>query len=364
MKRILYVVSGSMVLGGTETMLMNWYRCFDKNCLQVDFLCFGNEPGAYDYEIKQLGGEIFRLPSKRQNLLKNLFGTYKICKKYGYEIVHVHMDAMSFFPLLMAKIAGVKTRICHCHSTNHLHTSKFALLEKELLTRLLPYVATDLFACSEASGKWLYKKKKYKVVHNAIQVEKFLYSPEKEKQIKQLLGVTGKFVIGNVGNMNYPKNHLFMIDILFEVKKRLDNAVLIIVGDGPDRKEIENRIRDLNLENDVILTGQRNDVFDVIQAFDVFLLTSFFEGFPVVLVEAQTASVPCIVSDTVTQEVKITDLVDFVSLEADISKWAAHIIAQGHKEKKNRRIEIIKKGFDISSESKKLSRFYYKKLGL
>lgn len=362
MKRILFVVSGAMVLGGTETMLMNWYRNFDKNLLQVDFVCYGNKEGAYDEEIKKLGGKIYRLPSKRENLIKNLTGIYKICKENKYEIIHVHMDAMSFYPILMAKLAGVKTRICHCHSTNHLYTSQINLWLKNLLTRLLPFVATDLFACSEASGKWLYRNKDFTVFHNAIQLERFEYSPEKEKRVRDDLGIAGKLVIGNVGNMNYPKNHIFMIDVFSEVKKIQDNAVLLLIGDGPDREIVEKKIQDLCIEKDVLLLGQRNDVNDIIQSFDVFILTSIFEGFPVVLVEAQAAGIPCVISDSITEEVKITNLIETVSLKEEANIWAKCVLGQARRGKSCTNDLIINNGFDIAQESKKLESFYLSRL--
>ncbi len=363
MKRVLFVVSGAMVLGGTETMLMNWYRNFNREKIQVDFVCYGDNNGAYDEEIRRLGGEIYRLPSKRENIIKNLFGIYMICKKKKYEIIHVHMDAMSFYPLLMAKLAGVRTRICHCHSTNHLYTSRFNLFLKKVLTNLLPIVATDLFACSDASGKWLYKKRKYTVIHNAIQVEKFKYNPETERRIRNDLGIADKVIVGNVGNMNYPKNHLFMIDVFSAVKKLIGNAVLILVGDGSDKEQILDKICSLGLEEDVFLLGQRNDVCDIIQSFNVFLLTSIFEGFPVVLVEAQTAGVPCVVSDSITEEVRITDLVKKMSLKENADVWASAVVEQAQYEKRDTCAEIIQSGFDIANESKKLENFYLNRLG-
>ena len=364
MKRILFVVSGAMVLGGTETMLMNWYRNFDKNLIQVDFVCYGEKEGAYDEEIKKLGGKIFRLPSKRENIIKNLLGIYKICKENKYEIIHVHMDAMSFYPLFMAKLAGVKTRICHCHSTNHLYTSVINLQLKKVLTRFLPFVATDLFACSEASGRWLYKNKNFSVIHNAIQLEKFEYSPETEKKVREKFGLSDKIVIGNVGNMNYPKNHLFMLEVFSEVKKNEEKSALILVGDGPDRESIEKKIHDLQIDDDVFLLGQRNDVCEIIQSFDAFILTSIFEGFPVVLVEAQAAGIPCVVSDTITDEVRITDLVETVSLKESATRWANSVINQVKRKKTRMNNMIIKNGFDSVQESKKLESFYISRLGI
>ena len=274
------------------------------------------------------------------------------------------MDAMSFYPLFMAKLAGVKTRICHCHSTNHLYTSVINLQLKKVLTRFLPFVATDLFACSEASGRWLYKNKNFSVIHNAIQLEKFEYSPETEKKVREKFGLSDKIVIGNVGNMNYPKNHLFMLEVFSEVKKNEEKSALILVGDCPDRESIEKKIHDLQIDDDVFLLGQRNDVCEIIQSFDAFILTSIFEGFPVVLVEAQAAGIPCVVSDTITDEVRITDLVETVSLKESATRWANSVINQVKRKKTRMNNMIIKNGFDIVQESKKLESFYISRLGI
>lgn len=357
-KRILYVVSGAMVLGGTETMIMNWYRNIDRNILQIDFVCYGDKEGEYDDEIERLGGIIYRLPSKRQDLVKSLAGIYKICKEKQYEIIHVHMDAMSFYPLLMAKIAGVRVRICHCHSTNHLYTGLINLYLKKAITFFLPTVATDLFACSNAAGEWLYGKHSFQLIHNAVSVNDFSYTLQKEKEARRFMGLEGKKVIGHVGNMNYPKNHIFLLDIFAEILKLNKNYQLMLIGDGPDRAKIEKRVDELKLTDKVTLLGSRNDVNKIIHAIDVLVLPSFFEGLPVVLIEAQAAAIPCVVSSSVTGEVKITDLIEFHSLGEGAAGWAESVVRQSLRGKSNRDNEVREAGYDILVVSKKLEEYY------
>lgn len=357
-KRILYVVSGAMVLGGTETMIMNWYRNIDRNFLQIDFVCYGDKEGGYDEEIERLGGIIYRLPSKRQHLVKSLTGVYKICKEKQYEIIHVHMDAMSFYPLLMAKIAGVRVRICHCHSTNHLYTGIVNLYLKKILTFLLPTVATDLFACSNAAGDWLYGKRSFQLVHNAVSVIDFSYTPQKEKEARRLIGLKGEKVIAHIGNMNYPKNHIFLLEIFAEILKSNKDYQLILIGDGPDRVEIEKKINELKIADKVNLLGSRDDVNKIIHAIDVLVLPSFFEGLPVVLIEAQAASIPCVVSSTVTREAKITDLIEFHNLGEGAMEWAKAVMRQSLRAKSKRDSEIRQAGYDILMVSKMLEEYY------
>lgn len=362
MHRILMVVSGSMVLGGTETMIMNWYRNFDRNKVQVDFVCYGKSVGEYDDEIIKSGGNIYRLPSKRENLIKNIFGLFQICKNNKYKIIHVHMDAMSFFPLLIAKYAGVKVRICHCHSTQHLYRSKIDFYLKCIITKLIPFIATDLFACSNASGNWLYGNKPYTVIKNAVDVNKFEYTKDKEDIAKGMLNINEEFVIGNVGNLNYPKNHMFLLKVFSEIKKLNQNTKLVIIGDGADVKDLITEMDKLKIKDNVLLLGRRNDVDKLIHAFNVFVLPSIFEGLPVVLIEAQAAGIPCVVSDTVTSEVAVTDLITFYSLENNETKWAIKIINESKNGKRNYSDKLKERGYDVKTESGILQNYYLRKI--
>ena len=153
-----------------------------------------------------------------------------------------------------------------------------------------------------------------------------------------------------------------MIDVFSEFKKLNKNACLLLIGDGIDREKIQERVHELDLDKDVMMLGQRNDVSDIIQAFDVFILTSIFEGFPVVLVEAQAAGIPCLISDSITDEVKITDLVEKLSISDNPAIWAKALLKQTQRKKKSMSEELINQGFDIKHESKKLESFYLSRL--
>lgn len=279
MYRILYVVSGAMVLGGTETMIMNYYRHIDRSKIQIDFVCYGNKEGAYDFEIISLGGKIFRLPSKKENLFKNLVGLYSICKRNNYKIIHAHMDAMNYFPLLVAKLAGVPIRICHCHSTFHLFKNKFHFYFKELLRKKVIKIATEYCACAKAAGDWFYDGNSYTLIRNAIDVKRFLHNSDVEASIRKQFHVNGKTVIGHVGNFNHPKNQIYLVQIFKEYIEINKDAVLVLIGDGPDRQKIEQEIKRNNLENFVLLMGNRANVNEIIQMFDIFILVSFLRDY-------------------------------------------------------------------------------------
>lgn len=359
MERILYVVSGAMVRGGTETMIMNYYRNFNKNNLQIDFVCFGSQIGAYEQEIESLGGKIYKLPSKRENLWKNLTGMYKICKEGNYKVIHVHMDAMSFYPLLMAKFANVKVRICHCHSTNHLYKNSLHFFFKEILKVCMPFSATDYFACSKAAGDWLYGKRSYQIIHNAVDLSKFRFNPKISEKIRSEFGFGKVKILGHVGNFNYPKNQDFLIRLFEDYHKKNPDTILVLVGDGPDRKKLENLVESLNIRKYVRFLGQRDNVCEIIQCFDVFLLTSFFEGLPVVIVEAQAAGIPCVLSDSISKECQVTSFVSFCSLKESVDVWGEKIDHLAGMEKTCQDQCITDAGYDIKTESRKLEKKYF-----
>ena len=302
MIRILQIVN-NMQRAGLETVLMNYLRGIDKNKFQFDFLTHRSKEAAYDEEIKKMGGRIYHMP----RLYPQNYHVYMREMAYffdqhpEYRIVHSHIDAMSYLPLLAAKRAGVPIRIAHSHNTGIDVNYKLPL--KLLFKQGIPHVATDFFACGNQAGNFLFNGRPFFLMKNAIEVKRFAFSNIRRSEVRRELGVNENDVlVGTAGRLSYQKNQEFLIDVFAEVVLHRTNMKLFIIGDGEDRKKIERQIHRLNLDRKIKLLGSRQDMDRIYQALDLFVLPSRFEGIPVVGIEAQAAGLPCLFSDVVSGE--------------------------------------------------------------
>ncbi|MFC5773349.1 MULTISPECIES: glycosyltransferase family 1 protein [Ectobacillus] len=356
--RILQVVT-VMNRGGLETMLMNYYRKVDRRKIQFDFMVHRSEEGHYDREITSLGGRIYRMPAiKPGNYRKYFRMLAEFFKEHTeYEIVHAHNNENSSFVLRAAKRAGVKCRIAHSHLSDLGFDIK---LPFRLYARMVMKGAPNqYFACSERAGTWLFGKhvSHIQVLNNAVDVAQFSYNPLKREEIRSELQAEEKFVIGHVGRFNRQKNHEFLIDIFAAIHKKNENVLLVLIGDGELRPSIQEKVRNLGLEEHVRFLGVREDIANLLQGFDLFLFPSLFEGLPVVLVEAQAAGLPCVVSNNITTESNVTGIVQFKSLKESADKWAQHILSMPvHRFETARTLKET--GYDTTTMSQWLSDYY------
>lgn len=356
--RVLHVVT-YMGRGGLETMIMNYYRNIDRNRVQFDFLVHRDFEADYDKEIIQLGGRIYRLPPLNplsKDYLSKLDAFFKEHKEY--KIVHSHLDCMSAIPLKYAKLNGLSIRAAHAHSSNQTKDLKYPL---KLLykTKILKY-ANILFACSNDAGRWMFgKNADFTVLNNAIDTEKYLFNKNTAQKVRKELNIKNdSLVIGHVGRFENPKNHSFIIDIFSQLLKTNKSSVLLLIGEGSLRKSIEEKVNSLGISNKVIFAGLRTDVNELLQAMDVFLFPSLYEGLPVSIVEAQASGLPCVISDKVPIECKKTDLVYQMNLSDTPEKWADKIEELSKIERRNTYQEIKESGFDIKANAEKLEEFY------
>lgn len=355
--RVLQIVT-TMNRGGLETMLMNYYRNIDRTKVQFDFLIHRLEKSDYEDEIKSLGGNIYRfsplnpLSFSYRNELKYFFSLHK-----EYNIVHCHLDCMSSLPLYYAKKAGIKRRIAHSHNSNQDKNLKYIL--KLFYKRKISKMATDLFSCGEKAGKWMFNKNSFKVINNAIETSKYIYDECKRDEMKKELSLDNNFVIGHVGRFNEQKNHNFIIDIFYELTKLNDNAHLLLIGEGDLKESIIAKVEALNILDKVTFYGLCDHVNDILQAFDVFLFPSIYEGLPVTMVEAQASGLKCFISSKVPNECIITNNVTILNLIDSPKKWAneINIYSQGYI-RENMLLNIKGKGFDVEENVKGLERFY------
>lgn len=363
--RILHVI-GTLKVGGAENVAMNFLRYIDRNKFQCDYLVFGEEIGEYEKEAIKLGANIIHIDDPKYGYKRYIKNLKKIFMKEKYDVVHAHLMFNNGIILKAAYDTGIKKRISHSHSTSSGKNEGiiYKIYSSNMRRMILKY-ATDIVGCGTDAGRYLYGKDIFDssgvIINNGIDINKYKYDENIQNKIKKELGLTNNLVIGHVGRFVDTKNHEFLIDIFYEISKIREDVRLLLIGDGELRKEVESKIKRLKIEDKVIMMGVRMDIEIVQQAIDVFVFPSKYEGFPVTIVEAQAASIPCIVSDSVTDKVKITDLVEFLSLEDSIENWSKKIMNKMMSKKIDKSNEMIKSGFDIKTLIKKMESIYESK---
>ena len=361
-----------MNMGGAETMIMNYYRKIDRSKVQFDFMVHRSERGVYDDEIESLGGRIYRMCPVKPQYFKDY---KKMVSKFfdehpEYKIVHSNMSELGYYVFLEAKKRGIPVRICHAHNApagKMNITDKAKMLFRNYFKKKIVPLTTDYFMCGYTSGLWLFGEKhkdEFVQFNNAIDAEKFIYKKDVADRIKKELNVEGKFVVGHVGRFAAQKNHGFLIDIFSEIAKQRDDAVLVMCGAG-DKDKFKEKVKELGLTDKVIFLEPRQDIYDLVQGFDTFVLPSLFEGLGIVLIEAQAAGLKCFTSaDVVPKEPDITGLLTYIPLEDGAKKWADTIISEASDyERKDTYQAILKAGFDIKGNAKWLEEFYLKQHG-
>lgn len=352
-------VVGKMVGGGVEAVVMNYYRHIDRGKVQFDFLVDSDSTLVPRDEIESLGGRVFEIPpyqhvAEYQRELQRLF------KQEGWKIVHSHINALSVFPLRAAKKAGVPVRIAHSHSTSGKGEYAKNALKAVLKTQSNRY-PTHRFACSQFAGEWLFgKAAHFEVVYNAIDLDRFRFNAEARAQARADLGLVGnQFAIGHVGRFTAQKNHAFLIDVLTEVAKRRDDAVLLLVGTGEAGASVKALVDERGLTDRVEFLGQRSDVNRLYQAFDAFVLPSLYEGLGLVGVEAQVSGLPCLLSDAITREVDVTGECKFLPIN-NPAVWADVInsLSPCSYESRSSISSELFVDYDIDTQGNRLTRKY------
>lgn len=351
--------------GGVEAFVMNYYRQLSAKGIQFDFVSMYGEI-AYHQEILSLGGRVFLVP----NVKKNYFGYVKAMKKIlaegRYDVVHVNMlSAANILPLRLAKEAGVGKVIAHSHNSSA--PGMLRRLMDEWNRPKISRYANVLVACSEKAGRWLFGDQAYDrgqviLLSNAIDVDRFLFSEETRKAVRERLGLSGCFVIGHVGRFQLQKNHERILEIFRQLLKTEPNARLLLIGEGELLPKIREKACEYQIEKRIIFAGIRADVEKYLCAMDVFLFPSLFEGLPFTLMEAQANGLPCVISEGITREVVLDEeKVCCLSLEKSDTVWAEKILAYKgcHREEPEKTKERLAKAhFDIKNEAGRLLELY------
>lgn len=354
--------------GGVESFLMSYYRKIDRNKIHFDFLCNTHKKIAYENEIKELGGKIFKIsmrskhPVRYKYELKNFFKN----NSKNYDCIWINVNSLANIDYLkMAKKYGIKRRIIHSHNSENMDSKLRGLLH-EHNKKIIQKYATDFWACSSSAAKWFYTDDlipKVKIIKNAIDLNKVKFDPKKRKSVREKYNLKGNYVIGNVGRLHFQKNQSFAIDVLNDLIKKDKRVKLVLVGDGPDKNKLKEKVKSLNLDNYVIFTGIQTDISGWLSAFDLFLFPSRFEGLPIAGLEAEANGLTVIAAeDCISSELKINSNFKFLSLKKSAYIWANEI---GNNYQSYQRIsqeEIIanfrKSGYEINSEVQKLERLF------
>lgn len=368
--KILHIVGG-MNKGGTETMLMNIYRKLDRNLVQFDFLYFTNEETYYDKEILDLGGKIFRIPQMSfiyiYDFINNISNVINL--NGPYKVVHAHTLFNCGFAVRAAKKSNVDIRISHAHTTLDNENGIFRKIYIKYMRNMILKYSTNLLSCSDLAGEYLFGEKnikydKYTMLPNLISYEniidvnyKYVKKFKTENNIQK-----DDLVIGHIGTFKESKNQKFLLKIMSIFKKQNKDVKLLLVGDGSMRNELETMCRDLNISDRVIFTGTRDDIDVILNSMDVFVFPSTFEGLGLVLLEAQAAGLPCVVSEAIQPEADLQlGLFSKLNLSDGAESWSNKIIeVSGKKETDKQKIldAFDKQGYSTEKCISKLLSIY------
>ena len=327
--RILQCVN-KMDRAGLETMLMNYYRVLDRSQIQFDFLTHRPQDGPYDDEIRSLGGIVYHAPRLYpQNYATYLRFMARFFREHPYRLVHSHIDEMSAFPLFTARRAGVPVRIAHAHSNSVERNFKYAI--KQAARRAVPHVATDYWACSMAAGAYLFgsqRADRVVVIKNAIDVERFAFDAAVRAEVRRELGLgPSALVMGCIGRFVPEKNQAHAIRLLAHMRGQGTDARLVLLGEGEELESCRELTSSLGVGSEALFLGSRPDVERFLQAMDVLLLPSRFEGFGNVAIEAEAAGLPVIASKGLPPDAFVLPSCRSVSLDAPLDEWAQAVTA-------------------------------------
>lgn len=362
--RVLHVLH-SMNRGGAENAIMNYYRFMDRDKVQFDFLLTDSNKSDFEDEILSLGGRIYRVPALTiSNPFKYINSINRFFKSHPeYKIIHSHTSSKSVIPLAIAKHNNIPVRISHSHSSKSEQGIKGII--RNALIPFLKSTANIYFSCGEQAAEWLYGREfqqrgKVQIIRNVINADKFIYNPEVRTDIRKKLGINDStLVIGQTARFCKEKNHRFSIDIIREIKAVIPDARLLLLGDGPQRDDINEYAQNNGVSENVIMAGVIPNVYDYEQAMDAFILPSFYEGLPLSIIEAQVSGLPCFTTKgAVSEECSVTNLVKYLPLEAGASFWANEIIKIRDLKRTDRFEQIKAAGYDACSAAKTLQNIY------
>ena len=346
---------------GITNVIFNYLRNIDRKEMTFDYLSINEPETSYRDEVEKYGGRMFVLPRLEMGVLSYWNALRKLINRNGYDAVHVHGNSHTLvLELSAARAAGCKVRIVHSHNT----TSLNPLLHKILFPEF-NLLYTHALACGEDAGRWMFGFRSYMVINNGVDTRKFSFDKEKRKSIRQQLFISDeKILIGNVGHFyGKVKNQSFVVSVFNELLKKSNRYKLCLIGDGPQRKDVERQVGEYGLSDKVIFTGNINNVDEYLCAIDLIVMPSLYEGLPLTLIEQQACGLHCVVADTITKEADKTGNLKFLSLELPVKEWANCIEKNEwgidrEKISKEAIEKITEAGYNITVEADKMRKVY------
>lgn len=354
---------GSVFEGGVESCIMNYFSAIDNSKVTFDFYVDRASKIIDQKKIEELGGRVIITPHYT-HIFKYLKFIKEHFKSGGYDVVHANMSSLNFIPLTIAKICGIRVRISHSHTTSS-GKDRVHDFFKKILRPFSKIGATDLFACSEKSARWLYGNKDFDegrvyIVNNAINMSRFRFSDETRNIVRKDLGIgDDTLLLGHIGRFCEAKNHKFLLDIFSSVREKNPDSKLILVGEGPLCEETKEYAEKIGVSEDVMFLGSSKTPEKYYNAMDIFVLPSIFEGFPVVAVEAQTNGLRCFFSAEVTKEAKLLDTTLYLPLSNGKDKWAEDILNSDNDLDREYGYSVLSESkYSISKEAERLLEKY------
>lgn len=350
--------------GGLTGYILSNYRNIDRTRFQFDFLTYDDVLG-FRAEVEAMGARIYQLP-RASHFLAYVAGLKALQRKNHYDAIHLHLSYANPAVLLAAKLAGFPRVLVHSHSTWLDDRRPLARMAKSLLHRigrsLMPYIADDMLACSGWAADWMYPpsvRSRAVTMHNAITLSRFAYREDVRMRLRSELGISkNEFCLGHVGRFTYQKNHEFLIRVFAAVHERQKDAVLLLIGDGPERAEVEQQVHAAGLDGCVCFLGQRDDIAELYSAMDAMVLPSRFEGLCIVAIEAQMSGLPCICSDALPSEAGVLKTFRQLPLTAAVDDWADTVCAARGVERHSRTDELRQAGYDDVEEIHRMEAIY------
>ena len=368
--RVLHITE-MLSAAGIESFIMNVYRNIDRERVQFDFLVLRNEKEFYDDEILRLRGKKYFVYSKIKNTwLRVLDESRQIevfLKDHNYKIVHIHYTTPLRAPyLLAAKRAGVPIRIYHAHSAAVSGKSKLKLYIYEYYRKKTMEWGTEWFACSKAAAKWIFPEElfgsgKVKIIYNGIDTNRFKYDKFKRNMIREQLGLNCAYTLINTGRFSEQKNQSFLLKVNKDLKQKCPNIKLLFLGEGKLQGEIKEKAKQMGVYTDILFLGVKKNVEDYLSAADFYVMPSRYDGLPVAAIEAQCSGLPSIMSTNITDEVALTDHIEFISLDEKISEWSNKILKYKNFLREDNSQIIAKNGYDIKTVAKWIEGYYESK---